>query len=290
MSTQTEVNRRKVTVRTLQQRKESGQPITMITAYDYSQATVVEAAGADVILVGDSLGMVVLGYENTLSVTMADMLHHCKAVARGARSPLLVGDMPFMSYQADPVEALHNAARFLAEAGMDAVKLEGGAAMTATIRRIVDAGIPLMGHVGLTPQSVHALGGYLSQGRTAATARRILDDALALEEAGCFAIVLEAIPARLAQFVSERLTIPTIGIGAGNGTDGQVLVLHDLLGLFDRFVPKFVKQYAHMHGDMVEAIGQYITDVQARTFPAQEHTFAIKDAEWEAFLAGLQTN
>ncbi len=199
MSTQTEVNRRKVTVRTLQQRKESGQPITMITAYDYSQATVVEAAGADVILVGDSLGMVVLGYENTLSVTMADMLHHCKAVARGARSPLLVGDMPFMSYQADPVEALHNAARFLAEAGMDAVKLEGGAAMTATIRRIVDAGIPLMGHVGLTPQSVHALGGYLSQGRTAATARRILDDALALEEAGCFAIVLEAIPARLAQ-------------------------------------------------------------------------------------------
>ena len=290
MSTQIESNRRKVTVRTLQQRKEQGQPITMITAYDYSQATVVEAAGADVILVGDSLGMVVLGYENTLSVTLADMLHHCKAVARGARSPLLVGDMPFMSYQADPVEALHNAARFLAEAGMDAVKLEGGAAMTATVRRIVDAGIPVMGHVGLTPQSVHALGGYLSQGRTAATARRILDDALALQAAGCFAIVLEAIPARLAEYVSGRLTIPTIGIGAGNGCDGQVLVFHDLLGLFDRFVPKFVKQYAHMHGDMAAAIGQYMADVQARTFPAEEHTFAIKDAEWEAFLAGLQTN
>ncbi len=290
MSTQNETDRRKVTVRTLQQRKEQGQPITMITAYDYSQATVVEAAGADVILVGDSLGMVVLGYDSTLPVTMADMLHHCKAVARGARTPLLVGDMPFMSYQADPVEALHNAARFLAEAGMDAVKLEGGASVVPTIRPIVDAGIPVMGHVGLTPQSVHALGGYRSQGRTAVTARRILDDALALQDAGCFAIVLEAIPARLAQFVTEQLTIPTIGIGAGNGTDGQVLVLHDMLGLFDRFVPKFVKQYAHMHGHMAAAIGHYISDVQARTFPSEEHTYVIKDEEWEAFLAGLHTS
>jgi len=287
MSTQTASDRRKVTVRTLQQRKEQGQPITMVTAYDYSQATVMETAGVDVILVGDSLGMVVLGYDSTLPVTMADMLHHCKAVARGAHTPLLVGDMPFMSYQADPAEALRNAARLLAEAGMDAVKLEGGATVVPTIRRLVDAGIPVMGHVGLTPQSVHALGGYLSQGRSAATARRILDDAQALEDAGCFAIVLEAIPARLAEYVSGRLTIPTIGIGAGAGCDGQVLVFHDMLGLFDRFTPKFVKQYAQLHGQMVDAIRAYVADVQARTFPGEEHTYAIKDGEWEAFMAGL---
>jgi 3-methyl-2-oxobutanoate hydroxymethyltransferase len=228
--------------------------------------------------------MVVLGYENTLQVTMADMLHHCRAVARGARYPLLVGDLPFMSYQTSVEEAVRNAGRFLQTAGMDAVKLEGGRERVDAIRAIVSAGIPVMGHLGLTPQSVQQLGGFRAQGRTAAAAHRLLEDALSLQEAGCFSLVLEAIPGRLASLVSERLTIPTIGIGAGAGCDGQVLVIHDLLGFFDRFTPKFVKQYAHLHEEIAKALSAYHQDVKSGSFPAAEHTIEMPEPEWDAFL------
>ena len=262
------VQRKKVTILTFLEKKERGQPITMLTAYDYPLALAADRAGIDSILVGDSLGMVVLGYENTLQVTMADMLHHCRAVARGARYPLLIGDLPFLSYQVSVEEAVRNAGCFLQTAGMDAVKLEGGRERVDAIRAIVSAGIPVMGHLGLTPQSVQQLGGFRAQGRTSAAAHRLLEDALLLQEAGCFGIVLEAIPGRLARLVSERLTIPTIGIGAGNGCDGQVLVTHDLLGFFDRFTPKFVKQYARLHGDIADALAAFREDVEARTFPA----------------------
>jgi 3-methyl-2-oxobutanoate hydroxymethyltransferase len=279
--------RSKITVRTLQQRKEAGQPITMITAYDYSSATLVEKTDIDVILVGDSLGMVVLGYESTVQVTMDEMIHHCKAVARGSRTPLLVGDLPFLTYRITPEEALRNAGRLLAEGHMEAVKLEGGVEMAATIERIVQAGIPVIGHVGLTPQSVNLLG-YRAQGRSAEAARRLLDDAMALEASGCSALVLEAVPDRLATLISGRLTIPTIGIGAGNGCDGQVLVYHDMLGLFDRLQPRFVKTYAALAEPIQEAIGHYTAEVRSRAFPGSEHTYTIPDSEWEAFLAGLE--
>jgi 3-methyl-2-oxobutanoate hydroxymethyltransferase len=280
--------RKKVTVRTFAAKKERREPITMLTAYDYSSAAIVEAVGIDSILVGDSLAMVVLGYENTLPVTMEEMLHHCKAVARGARTPLLVGDMPFLSYQVSPTEAVRNAGRFLAEAGMDAVKLEGGRAVTPTVEKIVAAGIPVMGHIGLTPQSVHVLGGFRTQGRTAAAARRLLEEALALSEAGCFAIVLESVPDRLATLISQRLPIPTIGIGAGAGCDGQVLVFHDLLGLFERFTPKFVKQYGQIGEAMRRACAEYAADVVARHFPGPEHAFAIEEEAWQTLLADLE--
>ena len=280
--------RKKVTTRTFRQRKIAGQPITMLTAYDYMTATVVEQAGIDALLVGDSLGMVVLGYETTLPVTMADMLHHCKAVARGARSPLLIGDMPFMSYQVSVEESVRNAGRFLQEGGMDAVKLEGGRERADVVRAITSAGIPVMGHIGLTPQSVAQFGGFVAQGKTAEAARKLVEDALALQEAGCFSIVLEAVPAQLAELISSKLDIPTIGIGAGVGCDGQVLVIHDMLGLFDRFTPKFVKQYAQLYSPMVAALESYRDDVIAGQFPADEHAFAMKDEEWDALLAMLE--
>jgi 3-methyl-2-oxobutanoate hydroxymethyltransferase len=284
MSTQISVpeqwGRKKVTVLTLRQKKERGQPITMLTAYDYPTAILLERAGIDAILVGDSLGMVVLGYENTLPVTMDEMIHHCKAVARGARTPLLIGDMPFLSYQVSVSEAVRNAGRFLQEGGMDAVKLEGGRERLEAIRAIVQAGIPVMGHLGLTPQSVHQLGGFRPQGRTARAAQRLLEDARLLEEAGCFAIVLESVPARLATLISQRLSIPTIGIGAGPGCDGQVLVTHDLLGLFERFTPRFVKRYAQLHAEIERAFREYIQDVEARRFPAAEHTVEMSEEEW----------
>jgi 3-methyl-2-oxobutanoate hydroxymethyltransferase len=267
-------------VLTLRQKKERGQPITMLTAYDYPTAILLERAGIDAILVGDSLGMVVLGYENTLPVTMDEMIHHCKAVARGARTPLLIGDMPFLSYQVSVSEAVRNAGRFLQEGGMDAVKLEGGRERLEAIRAIVQAGIPVMGHLGLTPQSVHQLGGFRPQGRTARAAQRLLEDARLLEEAGCFAIVLESVPARLATLISQRLSIPTIGIGAGAGCDGQVLVTHDLLGLFERFTPRFVKRYAQLHAEIERAFREYIQDVEARRFPAAEHTVEMSEEEW----------
>jgi 3-methyl-2-oxobutanoate hydroxymethyltransferase len=238
--------------------------------------------------VGDSLGMVVLGYATTLPVTMDDMLHHCQAVARGARSAHLVGDMPFMSYQADPREAVRNAGRFLQVGGMEAVKLEGGRDMAETIRAIVAAGIPVMGHLGLTPQSIHKLGGFRTQGKSADAAVRLVEDAHLLQDAGCYALVLEAIPDRVAELISRRLAIPTIGIGAGAGCDGQVLVTHDLLGLFDRFTPKFVKRYANLHVEMQRAFSEYMADVTAHQFPAAEHTQKIGDEEFQALLAALE--
>lgn len=279
--------RKKVTTRIFRQKKASGEPITMLTAYDYPTALAMDEAGVDSILVGDSLAMVVLGYENTLSVTMEDMLHHCRAVARGARHSLLIGDMPFMSYQVSTAEAVRNAGRFLQEAGMDAVKLEGGRERAETIRQIVGAGIPVTGHIGLTPQSVHQLGGFRPQGRDISGAQKLYEDALILQDAGCFSLVLESIPARLAKLISKKIEIPTIGIGAGAGCDGQVLVTHDLLGLFDRFTPRFVKKYADFHGDMVKAFSQYIADVEEHSFPAREHTVEMADADWETLISEI---
>ena len=276
--------RKKVTTHTYRQKKVRGEIITMLTAYDYPTAMAMDRAGVDSILVGDSLAMVVLGYENTLPVTMEEMLHHCRAVARGAKTALLVGDMPFMSYQVSVEEAVRNAGRFLQLGGMDAVKLEGGRERADAIRAITGAGIPVMGHIGLTPQSVHQLGGFRAQGKTAIAAKRLVEDALILEEAGCFSLVLESVPARLAELISKKLSIPTIGIGAGNGCDGQVLVTHDLLGLFDRFTPKFVKKYADFHSEMQRAFADYIEDVETKRFPAPEHTIEMDDSQWEELL------
>ena len=272
---------KKITVRHFRLKKEKGEPLAMLTAYDYPVARALERAGIDAILVGDSLGMVALGYANTLPVTMDEMIHHCKAVARGASRPLLVGDMPFLSYQTSPVDAVRNAGHFLQEGGMEAVKLEGGREMLPGIQAVLEAGIPVLGHLGLTPQSIHKLGGMRPQGRTAETARRLLEDALLLEAAGVFAVVLESIPARLAALVTERLSIPTIGIGAGSGCDGQVLVTSDMLGLYDRFTPRFVKRYATLLEEMNRAFEAYRADVQSRVFPAREHETDMPDEEWQ---------
>ncbi len=279
--------RKKVTTAVFRQKKERGEPITMLTAYDYPTALAEDRAGIDSILVGDSLGMVVLGYENTLPVTMEDMLHHARAVSRGAKYALLIGDMPFMSYQASVEEAVRNAGRFLQEAGMEAVKLEGGRERVGAVRAIVEAGIPVVGHLGLTPQSVNVFGGFKAQGKTASAAKRLVEDAMLLEEAGCFSLVLESVPARLAQLISRRLSIPTIGIGAGVGCDGQVLVMHDLLGMFDRFTPKFVKKYADLHSEMERAFSEYITDVEQRAFPEQSHSVEMDEREWGELMNEL---
>jgi 3-methyl-2-oxobutanoate hydroxymethyltransferase len=278
--------RRKTTVLTLAEKRQKGEAITMVTAYDYPTARAVDQAGVDAILVGDSLAMVVLGHPNTLSVTMDEMLHHARAVARGAKGALLVGDMPFLSYQADPSDAVRNAGHYL-QVGMDAVKMEGGRTFASTAAALVRAGIPVQGHVGLTPQSVNALGGFKVQGKTAEAARTLLEDALALEDAGCFSIVLESIPARLATHITERLTVPTIGIGAGPGTTGQVLVLHDMLGLYERS-PKFAKRYADLGTAIVDAVRAFKGDVDAHAFPAPENSFVMDDAEWQAFLDSLR--
>ncbi len=281
--------RKKITLTDLRRKKEQHQPITMLTAYDYPTARAMDEAGIDVILVGDSLGMVVLGYPNTLQVTMEEMLHHCRAVARGTRTAFLVGDMPFLSYQVSVQEAVRNAGRFLQEGGMEAVKLEGGRERVETIQAIVSAGIPVMGHLGLTPQSIHQLGGFRPQGRHAQQARRLWEDAQMLQEAGCFSLVLESVPHQLAATISQHLEIPTIGIGAGAGCDGQVLVTHDLLGLFDRFTPRFVKQYAQLYPLMQAAFAQYIAEVQSRAFPTEEHSLAMSEEEWQTFQLQIQS-
>lgn len=278
---------RKVSVPSLLARKARGGKFSVVTACDYPSARAAEEAGVDVLLVGDSLGMVELGYANTLPVTMDEMLHHARAVARGARRPLLVGDLPFLSYQVRPEDAALNAGRFVKDGGMDAVKLEGGREMVPAVRAILAAGIPVVGHVGLTPQSIHRLGGYRVQGRDREGARRILDDALALEEAGCFAVVLEAIPARLAAVVTARLGIPTIGIGAGSACDAQVLVGHDLLGLLPDEPARFVKRYESLYERMVAAFRAYRDDVESGGFPAAEHAYEMPDAEWKAFSGDL---
>jgi 3-methyl-2-oxobutanoate hydroxymethyltransferase len=279
---------KKISILDIQSKKDQRLPITMLTAYDYPSAMLVDRAGIDIILVGDSLAMVVLGMESTVPVTMDEMLHHCRAVARGANNALLVGDMPFMSYQADRPEAVRNAGRFLKEGLMDTVKLEGGREVAQTVRAIVDAGIPVMGHIGLTPQSASKLGGYRVQGKTATDAVRLLGDALALEEAGCYAIVLEAVPAPVAGAISERLQVPAIGIGAGAACDGQVLVYHDLVGLFDRFTPKFVRQYTNAGRSITSAVESFAKDVKSGAFPTPEHTFSITDEQWQAFLTHLK--
>lgn len=283
------MDRKKLSVLDLDEKKKRHQPITMLTAYDYTGAILVDAAAIDIILVGDSLGMVMLGLESTIPVTMEEMLHHCRAVARGAKYAHLVGDMPFMSYQADKAEAMHNAGRFLKEGLMDSVKLEGGLEMTDTIQAIVAAGIPVMGHIGLTPQSVSKLGGYRVQGKTAIAARRLLDDALALEEAGCYALVLEAVPAPVAEAITQRLSIPTIGIGAGLHCDGQVLVYHDVLGLFDRIQPRFVKKYARLSDTILAAVQSYRQDVLTGQFPEEAHSYQMSHDELEAFYQSLET-
>jgi len=261
----------KVTIQTLLAKKVHQEPITFLTAYDFPTAVALDRSGIDGILVGDSLGMVVLGYENTLPVTMQDMLHHCRAVARGVSRAHLVGDLPFMSYQVSTAEALRNAGNLLQKGGVDAIKLEGGRERARAIRAIVSAGIPVMGHLGLTPQSVHQLGGWKLQAKSTEAARTVIEDSLILEDAGCYAIVLEAIPSEVAQLIANRLSIPVIGIGAGLGCDGQILVTHDLLGLFDRFTPSFVKKYADLFSEMERAFQEYISDVKGRRFPAAEH-------------------
>ncbi len=282
------MDRKKVTLLDLFKKKEQGIPITMLTTYDFPSAQALDRAGIDIAFVGDSYGMVVLGYPSTVPVTMEEMLIACRAVARGAHYAFLLGDMPFMSYQVDAADAIRNAGRLIKEGNMEGVKLEGGRTIAPIARAIHDAGIPVMGHIGLTPQSVSQLSGWRTQGTTAASARALLDDALALEDAGCFAIVLEKVPDRVAQLITERVHIPTIGIGAGPHTDGQVLVLHDLLGYYDRFMPKFAKRYANLHATIGEAIAQYKSEVESRAFPAAEHTFAIREEEWAALLQMLE--
>ena len=267
----------KKTIATLLAKKQSGEKITMLTAYDYTTAKIMDECGVDSILVGDSLGMVMLGYENTLPVTMEDMVRHTAAVARGAKDAWIVADMPFMSYQTSVQDAVYNAGRLIKEGGAQAVKLEGGAELCNQIRAIVNAAIPTVAHVGLTPQSVNAFGGYKVQGKTLAEAKRILLDAMKVQEAGACAVVLEGIPAQLANVITQGLTIPTIGIGAGNGCDGQVLVYQDMMGLNDGHVPKFVKQFADLKTAMKQGIEAYIQETQEGTFPAEEQTYRFPD-------------
>jgi 3-methyl-2-oxobutanoate hydroxymethyltransferase len=262
--------------------------ISMLTAYDFPFAEFIDGSGLDAILVGDSLGMVALGQDYTLYVTMEEMLHHCRAVARGVKTALLIGDMPFLSYQVSISDAVRNAGMFIKEGRMDAVKLEGGRERVETVQAIVSAGIPVMGHLGLTPQSVHRQGGFVAQGKTAADAKYILDDAVLLESAGCFSIVLESIPARLAAHISEQISIPTIGIGAGKGCDGQVLVTQDMLGLFEKFKPRFVKTYVNLRSIILEALLEYKREVESEAFPTADHSFTIKDDEWSKFLELLK--
>ena len=253
--------------------KKAGEKITVLTAYEVNFARMIDAAGIDAVLVGDSLGMVVLGYDSTVPVTMDEMLHHCKAVRRGVSSALLIGDMPFLSYQVSTEAAIINAGRFLKEAGCDAVKLEGGGNVCAVVEAIVKAGIPVMGHIGLTPQTAGQLGGYRVQGKDVESARSLVADAKELQKAGAFSIVLECIPDIVASIISEELSIPTIGIGAGAGCDGQVLVTHDLLGLFDKFIPKFVKQYNNLAPIIKQTLDSYVSEVKNGSFPDEAHSF-----------------
>lgn len=273
------MDRKKVTITDLQNKKRDGKKFTMLTAYDYPMARIVDDAGIDAILVGDSLGMVVLGYDSTVPVTMDEMIHHAKAARRGTKYALLVGDMPFMSYQISKEEAIRNAGRFMKEAGCDAVKLEGGDEVLDVTKAIVDAGIPVLGHLGLTPQTISKLGGFKIQGKTAEAAKSILDQALKLERAGCFAIVLECVPDEVAKMITEKLSIPTIGIGAGSYCDGQVLVTNDMVGIFDRFVPKFVKQYIKLAPMILESFKKYKDEVERGLYPDEEHSFTIKEEE-----------
>ena len=268
----------RVNINQIKEMKQKGDKIAMLTAYDYNTAKMVDEAGVPLILVGDSLGMVVLGYDSTIPVTMEEILHHTRAVARGVKNALVIGDMPFMTYHISIEDALRNAARFIQEGGAQAVKLEGGVNVADKVNAIVDCGIPVMGHIGLTPQSIHQLGGHRRQGRDLAAAKKLLADAQALEEAGAFAIVLETIPAPLASLISQRIGIPTIGIGAGAGCDGQVLVISDMLGLFTDFVPKHAKQYAKLSDVMSTAIARYRDEVKDGSFPTEAQSFSMDES------------
>jgi 3-methyl-2-oxobutanoate hydroxymethyltransferase len=267
--------------------KQRRQPIAMVTAYDYPSGRLADAAGIDIVLVGDSAAMAVLGHESTVPATMDEMVMLTRAAARGARRPLVVADMPFGSFQVADEEAVRNGVRFVKEAAADAVKVEGAGPTVSRVLALVGAGIPVMGHVGLTPQSATMLGGYRAQGRTAAKARQLLEDALTLEQAGCFAVVLEAVPAAVAARITESLTVPTIGIGSGRGCDGQVLVLHDLLGLYHGKAARFVKRYAELADEIQGALERYAADVRSGAFPGEEHTYSIPDEELAEFEAGL---
>jgi len=279
---------KKITIPEIKARKNDPNAITMLTAYDYPWALLVDQAGIDMILVGDSLGMVVLGYPDTVSVTMDEMIHHIKVVTRAVNHSLVIGDMPFGSYNVSIENAVENANRIMKEGRADAVKLEGGAVMAPVVEAVIKAGIPVQGHIGLTPQTASALGGFKVQGKSADAARALIEDAKALEAAGCFSLVLEAIPAPIAKLITEMVSIPTIGIGAGVDCDGQVLVTHDMVGLFDKFVPKFVKQYAHIGKQIADAVGQYRDDVRNRRFPEDKHGFSMKAEEFEALKASLE--
>ena len=275
----------RVTISEIKEMKQRKEKIPMLTAYDYITAKVIDAAGIPLILVGDSLGMVMLGYETTIPVTMDEMIHHTKAVVRGAQNALIVGDMPFMTYHISVSDALYNAGRFIQEGGAQAVKLEGGEVVAEKVRRLVDCGIPVMGHIGLTPQSIYQLGGYKVQGKTPEVAKKLLQDARILEEAGVFSIVLECVPAPLAQLITQRVSIPTIGIGAGVGCDGQVQVISDMLGLFTDFVPKHAKQYAKLAEEMKRAVTDYIAEVKSEGFPTVKQSYTMDESILNELIA-----
>ena len=269
--------RKKITIQDLQGKKQRGEKIVRVTCYDYPMALLADRAGVDSILVGDSLGMVVLGMENTLPVTMEEMIHHCKAVTRATKYALVIGDLPFVSYHTCIRDAIRNAGRLLKEGNVDAVKLEGGEEFAPTVKAIVDAGIPVVGHIGLTPQTVSKLGGFKVQGKDEEAAEKLIRDAIAIEQAGAFMLSIECVPDRLAKIICEQLTIPATGIGSGPYTDGQSLSLYDMIGLFDRFTPKFVKQYSDVSKIIVQAVEDYINDVKNGTFPSKEHSFTVSD-------------
>jgi 3-methyl-2-oxobutanoate hydroxymethyltransferase len=276
----------RVTITDIKEMKQKKEKVPMLTAYDYVTAKMVDEAGVPLILVGDSLGMVMLGYESTIPVTMEEMIHHTKAVVRGAKKALVVGDMPFMTYHISISDSLHNAARFIQEGGAQAVKLEGGEVVAESVRRLVGCGIPVMGHIGLTPQSIHQLGGFKVRGKGLEEARKLINDARILEEAGAFAIVLECTPAPLSKLITQKLAIPTIGIGAGPDCDGQVQVVSDILGLYTDFVPKHAKQYARLAGEIKTAVSSYISEVKSRSFPTAEQSYTMDESLIRQLKAG----
>ena len=273
------MERKKLTIPDIQKKKQEGKKITLLTAYDYPSGRLIDEAGVDIILIGDSLAMTVLGYESTVPITMDEMIHHAKAVKRGVKYGLIIGDMPFMTYNIGEKETVRNAGRFIKEGGCGAVKIEGGIEMAGIVKTLVKAGIPVLGHIGLTPQTATQLGGFKVQGKDAKSAQRLIDSALALEKAGCFAMILECIPDKLAKLITEKLKIPTIGIGAGAYCDGQALVTNDMIGLFDRFTPKFVKKYADLWPLLLNAFKRYKDEVETGKFPTEEHSFTMNDSE-----------
>ena len=273
------MERKKITIPDIQKKKQDGRKITLLTAYDYPSGRLIDDAGVDIILIGDSLAMTVLGYESTVPITMDEMVHHAKAVKRGVKFGLMIGDMPFMTYNIGDKETVRNAGRFIKEGGCGAVKIEGGMEMAGIVKTLVNAGIPILGHIGLTPQTATQLGGFKVQGTDATSAQRLIDSALALEKAGCFALILECVPDKLAKLITEKLEIPTRGIGAGPYCDGQALVTNDMIGLFDRFTPKFVKKYADLWPRLLNAFKRYKDEVETGRFPTEEHSFTMNESE-----------